>query len=648
MKIESEYEMRHATNPMLTGNLCATSPLGMAVVYDDSASFVIEPQWSGKPEDDAHVAPGTHAPDGSFLKRTFTQGKAEITIKWGRSGDQAIMAEITATDAVRLELCLKSGWTSMPGVWREAGNDGVTGLLAGRKGGYVSVSVRTSPSPKQVTAGYNGEALLTLELGQGAPVHLIAGAGELPAFDRIGPALESAARSYEARRFKSEGDWGGFAQAIADSMNFARTYSSFDNHRAHIVGRGWWIYKHAKNNPDFGPYFGWDQFFNAQLAGFEDPEGAKETIRAHLAYQLPEGYIANCSHWDLPQRESRVFVTADHSQPPVGAMCIWKMHEHWPDRDFLAEVYPALVRWSQWWLKARDGNGNGLLEWGDGLGVYGSARLETGWDDTPHFDGVEMAGTQMTADAVDLNALWSLDALYLAKIAAALGDQAAARQHMEAHRSMNQRINDRLWNEELGIYCSRDWKDAPDGQPSFLARITPMNFYPLACGAATGERAERLLAYLYRDDKFWGEWMLPTLPFDDPAWRTQHYWRGHVWPPPNYIVWEGVRQFADSAHRAEFARRSVKLFMKGWNEARICSENYRSDTGAPASHPHYTWGALLPLIGIEALCDVDDAFKPIPRQETAINETITVRNAPFGGTLYCIDCAGGKIKVTPE
>lgn len=632
---------------MFVGNLCATSPLGMAVVYDDNAGFVIEPQWSGRPEEDAQVPPGIQAPDGSYLERAFRQGEAEVAIKWGRSGDQAIIAEITATADVELTLLLKSGWTSMPGVWREAG-DGVAGLLAGRKGGYVSILARTSPVPKEVKAGYNGEAFLTLAVAPGAPVYLAAGAGKLPGLSGIGPALAAAAEAYEARRFKSEGAWGGFAQAIADSMNFARTYSAFDNHRAHIVGRGWWIYKHAQNNPDFGPYFGWDQFFNGQLACFEDPDGAKETVRAHLAYQLPEGYIANCSHWDLPQRGSRVFVTADRSQPPVGAMCLWKMHERRPDQDFLAEVYPALVRWSEWWLKARDGNGNGLLEWGDGLGDYKSARLETGWDDTPHFEGVDMAGTQMSADAVDLNALWSLDALYLAKIAAALGKAEDAERHRANHRAMNRRINDRLWNEDLGIYCSRNWQDSPEGKPSFLTRITPMNFYPLACGAAEGARRERLLQWLYREDKFWGEWLLPTLPYDDPEWAKQHYWKGHVWPPPNYIVWEGVRQFADSAHRAEFARRSVKLFMKGWDDARICSENYRSDTGTPACHPHYTWGALLPLIGVEALCDVGDDFIPKPLPQCGIEETITLRNVPFGGRMYRVDCRDGKVTSKPE
>ena len=31
-----------------------------------------------------------------------------------------------------------------------------------------------------------------------------------------------------------------------------------------------------------------------------------------------------------------------------------------------------------------------------------------------------------------------------------------------------------------------------------------------------------------------------------------------------------------------------------------------------------------------------------------IDETLTLRNVPFGGTLYRIDAAGGEVTVSPE
>jgi putative isomerase len=237
--------------------------------------------------------------------------------------------------------------------------------------------------------------------------------------------------------------------------------------------------------------------------------------------------------------------------------------------------------------------------------------------------------------------------LFLSKIATALGRTNEAKTFLAEHQEMNRRINQSLWNEELGIYCSRLWKAPPDSKSAFLTRITPMNFYPLACGAPDAARAQRLLATLYRQDKFWGEWLLPTLSYDDPDWKLQHYWRGHVWAPPNWIIWQGLKQYAAPVHRAEFARRSVKLFMKNWDVSRIFSENYRSDNGASACHPHYTWGTLLNLIGLEALCDVDEHFAPLPIADGAITENLSLRNIPFGGILFRIEAKDGKVSAIP-
>jgi putative isomerase len=112
------------------------------------------------------------------------------------------------------------------------------------------------------------------------------------------------------------------------------------------------------------------------------------------------------------------------------------MHERRPDPKFLADVYPALVRWHDWWPKARDGNHNGLLEWGSEQNSFNGAQLETGWDDNLEYAGAALSGTTMNADAVDLNSLWSMDAEYLAKIAAALGKAEDARRFVSCKTSL--------------------------------------------------------------------------------------------------------------------------------------------------------------------------------------------------------------------
>ena len=60
-----------------------------------------------------------------------------------------------------------------------------------------------------------------------------------------------------------------------------------------------------------------------------------------------------------------------HTQYPVGALAMAKIYQRRPNRVFLAEIYPRLLKNHRWWFADRgdgqpwrDGNRNGLLELG--------------------------------------------------------------------------------------------------------------------------------------------------------------------------------------------------------------------------------------------------------------------------------------------
>jgi putative isomerase len=766
------------------GNFFSDAPYGIAFIVDDETGFLIDPQWDTRgaktkyyARDAAAVPPGTTAPDFSFFQANFRHAGAEIRWTWGRSGPGAVAALIETDRPVVLSLKLPATWPRFHAIYTST-RDGLNGYGIAPRGAYVPFVLRTDPVPALVRANVKSEAEVVLELDPRHPTRFVAGIGDLPDLQGVEAILRAAGERYKSRRVAAEGSWGDFLGAIADNVNFSRLYGSDNARIAHSDGRGWWL-QSIGGSPDLFPYFVWDFFFNALMAGLEDPEGARDTIRAVLSFQTPEGFIPSFSHWNA---ENGTYVTLHRSMPPVGAMCVWKMHTRRPDAAFLAEIYPSLARWHAWWPQERDGNRNGLLEYGSGQGWWQGAQYETGWDDNVHFERTAMVGTAMNADAVDLSSLWAMDAEYLAQIAEALGKrQDAARFRLE-HKTMNKRINDRLWNESLGIYCSRlwdipaeegpallthvvfrggleavfykdwlfkteaarrrddivdfDWGESgpveemngdrwaarwtgsfqpPESGPyrfavqadegarltidgrlvldtwsrttgdrrtaditleagkpcpvvleyfedtgkaslhftvhrlspgkpgsDWLTRLTPMNFYPLICGAPDAERAGRVLSWMYREDKFWGLWLLPSVAYDDPVWYQQTYWRGHIWPPANYLLWQGIRRYADPAHQADFVRRSVGLFMRNWTTNRICGENYRSSDGGCGDHPHYTWGALLCMIGLEALADVGPDLKPSVRQDSGFMEDIVLRRVPFGGKLYRIEIGRGK------
>src|ERR1700734_2382487 len=374
---------------VLIGNFLRDAPCGIAWVINDSAAFVLD---TGGP----YVA-GTAAPDDSYHAYHFDHNGANIVFEWGRVGDN-VVGRLSSDKKVDLDLTLSSGW---PG-WNSnftTTSDGATGV-AQASSGEVDWKLQTSPTPMLTSA-----SAVTVAIAPDAPVLFVAGLSSLPDFGTIDDTLKKAHEKYSATRPQASGDWGDFIGAIADNMNNSRLYGN-DNHMlAHSVSRSW------GDTPNGFPYFCWDSFFTANLAALDDPVMARNTVRAILSYQSPEGLVPNDCHWSDEGGKP----SWGRSQPPVGSLCIWKMHQRYPDDfDFLKEVYPKLVRWHDWWPKYRNAKADGLLEWGSTNGQYQDAQWETGWDDNLHYAGVNMVGTTMDCYSVDLSAMWAMDAHYLA------------------------------------------------------------------------------------------------------------------------------------------------------------------------------------------------------------------------------------------
>jgi glycogen debranching enzyme len=605
-----------ADSSVRIGNFYYNAPNGIAFIKDDAAAFVLDPGGS--------YNAGVVAPDDSYHQVFLSNGDNYlIDFQWSRVGD-AVVARLESQRAEKINFTLDKNWPEFSSKY-SASVDGVTGV-AKAGSNEVTWKLQAKPAPESTT-----DQSVVLPLGgPGKPTYFVAGFGELPSFDQVEAILIEARKNYEQHRPRADGPAGDIVGAITNNLNNSRVYST-DNHKAPItVSRTFGV-----SHPNTTPYFCWDSFFNGLLASIDNPESAKDTVRAILAGQSADGLVPNFTHWAFDGGGT----STDRSQPPVGSMCIWKMHLRHPDPDFLREVYPKLVKWHAWWLKARNPKKDGLLCWGtnldkmDGpLGTLQGALWETGWDDTPHFrdvPGVKMVGHTMNVYAVDLCSLWAMDAHYLALMADALGNKDDAEKFRQDEKEMNERINSKLWNEELGIYCSRFWNN-DDGTPGkFLTRITPMNFYPLICGAPTPDRAKRVLAVMTDPQQFWGEWILPTVSKKDPLYFEQRYWHGTIWGPVNYLVYQGVKRYAPAEVQAEYAQKSVHLFMNNWLGTGQCGENFLSLNGRVGGNPNYTWGSLLCLIGVESVIDIDDNGKVI--EGPGYNEPVTLENIPVNG-----------------
>jgi putative isomerase len=200
---------------------------------------------------------------------------------------------------------------------------------------------------------------------------------------------------------------------------------------------------------------------------------------------------------------------------------------------------------------------------------------------------------------VGLNSLLVWEAEHLARIARELGgldgDAAALGDRREALAAL---VREHLWDDGRGIFANRLWSGP------FARSVAPTSFYPMTAGVATPEQAQRMVReHLLDASRFGGDWPVAGTPHSDPAAADNVYWRGRVWPPFNYLVFLGLRRYGFVDEARMVADRSAAMFDMGWRERRSW-ENLNQRTGeggdSPDSDPFYTWGALLPLLGLLA------------------------------------------------
>lgn len=319
-----------------------------------------------------------------------------------------------------------------------------------------------------------------------------------------------------------------------------------------------------------------------------------------------DGFIPNCGGSD--NNKSR-----DRSQPPVGALVVLRLWERFRDDWAVRELFPTLFRWNTWFRENRTlpdrtmcwGSGrftprNGFVIETNDVGNLQGTKYESGLDNSPmHDDAVfdEQKGLMLLSD-VGLTGLYIEDCRCLIRLAEIAG-QTDAIPVLQERRDAAEQALAALWNPETGIYENRD---ATTGQ--FSHRITPTNLYSLFSGRVTDEQKRSISErYLCTPKELGGEFMLPSVTRSDPAYPEQDYWRGRIWAPMNYLVYEAPTEAGMEEEKRLLAASSRKVLLKEWVEHGHVHENYSGDTGEGCDKPNssnfYHWGGLLGYIAIK-------------------------------------------------
>ena len=538
------------------------------------------------------VFPGPHAWRGSYTDLRLSWKGHELRLQTAHDGANLVML-VTPLPSHPLSALPATVVFSINYLWNQAGMVSKAGHRIEAQGPHGAVAVyctcETGPAVRaevNLPVGgpyFSGDLVGPVGISTGAPLSL----------EKMQAVIAQASQTY-AQAVAREGKTADVVDAIQTVLGWDTIYEPEGRRVLSPVSRVWSV--------SWGGYvvFDWDTFFAATMASVGDRDLAYADAIETLRGETQQGFVANYAR-------AGGWKSSDRSEPPVGAITVLGLYQQYHDRWFLQEAFAPLLRWNRWWAAERDIDG--YLAWGsDGenapedlddhsRGTRAGAILESGLDNSPMYDdSVYSPATHKLEFAdVGLMSMYIADCDALASIADTLGEAAAARELRDRAARYRTRLAT-LWDESAGIFLN---KDLHTGQ--FSHRLSPTNFYPLLARAATPQQAAVMIdRHLLNPREFWGEWILPSISRDDPAFQDQNYWRGRIWGPMNYLVYLGLRNYDHPDVSRQFAQKSYDLFLQEWKQNGHVHENYNAMTGVGddvrSSDRFYHWGALLGYI----------------------------------------------------
>lgn len=397
----------------------------------------------------------------------------------------------------------------------------------------------------------------------------------------------------------------------------------------------------------------WDSAFIALGYAVYDTDRARRELASLFAGQWSNGLLPHIIfNLELNNYfpGSRVWRTGEspHSpqdartsgvvQPPVHAIAARRIYQRATERgenatarEFVEEIYPALAEWHGYLHRERDPEDTGL--------VYIRHPWESGMDNSPLWDQILQRITLRPGDVpgyerVDINFTAAderpVDAEYdryiylvghaadhhyderqilrdapfavqdvlfntllcaadhdLAELARLIGEDPAP--HEACSRRTAEAINERLWDEEHGLYLAFD-----------LAAAEPLRVYdalssflPLYAGIPDERRAGRLVSNLERSGFCLdgnGGHPAPSYDRHGFGFSPARYWRGPVWINTNWLLMHGLSRYGFENHADRIEHAIVELVRSSG-----FYEYFHPTTGRGHGSDFFSWTAALLL-----------------------------------------------------
>jgi hypothetical protein len=530
---------------------------------------------ANRPEE---IVLGLRSDDGTYTSLNLKYKETEINVQSAIDGsDQLIL--ITPVKSADRMLIVEPGI-----LWNKDGMIGTEGnKLIGR---FPTCNIEVCTTEPLLNSAYDVATLprLCISLKKESGIYT----GKTRSLEEI-KTIIARNRKLQEDHIASYGDLAEPFKAMQTILTWNTIYDAPNQRMITPVSRNW--------NKSWGGFvlFDWDTYFASYMLSLFNKDLAYANAIEITKAITHSGFIPNYSS---PFGNT----SWDRSQPPVGSTVILEIFKRYKEKWLLEEVYDELLSWNRWWPANRDKGG--YLAWGsnnvaDSLKTIEkdnlqAAKYESGLDNSPMYDGVPFNHSTHIMELADvgLMSLYIMDCNSMVEISTILGKTKEAKELKERSIRYTKMLAT-LWDNDKGIFLN---KRLDTGEKSY--RISPTNFYPMLAKACSQKQAERMIKeHYFNTDEFYGEFIMPSISRNDPAFKDNDYWRGRIWAPMNFLVYMGMCNYNLPEAKADMVEKSKNLLMKSWKENGAIYENYNGVTGqgddVSNADGFYHWGALL-------------------------------------------------------
>jgi glycogen debranching enzyme len=270
-----------------------------------------------------------------------------------------------------------------------------------------------------------------------------------------------------------------------------------------------------------------------------------------------------------------------YSQAPLLAWGMERVFRRNGDKQLLRSGLASLESFHEWYWRERDITDIGLIGVGSYSGDAQHARYET-YDREVDLDGLKMMphparpagpdnGPWYGDIAIPANTAYLLlSEQSLERMATLLGDHAMAGRRRARYAKGAAAVRRYMWDQAAGCFVAVHIPTLKK-----IEAPTVGGFMPLLAQLPTVQQARTMAAALA--GPAWATPLpIPTVARTNAQFNSSEFWRGDVWPAPNYQVATGLAAYGLHDAAARIADATVANALRAG-----ISERYDSVSGAP-------------------------------------------------------------------